>query len=106
MLEPCEGKLSRTVLRGEEGREPLALPGHYQRLMKRASALYKALLVAHVFMAGCTYGPVQERAEIINGMISTDSSALYVAVRKSSSRQPTGVSKFPDVNSLMGEAHS
>jgi hypothetical protein len=64
--------------------------------MKRASALYKALLVAHVFMAGCTYGPVQERAEIINGMISTDSSALYVAVRKSSSRQPTGVSKFPD----------
>jgi hypothetical protein len=29
MLEPCEGKLSSTVLRGEEGREPLALPGHY-----------------------------------------------------------------------------
>jgi antitoxin MazE len=27
MLEPCEGKLSRTVLRGEEGRRPLALPG-------------------------------------------------------------------------------
>ena len=27
-LEPCEGKLSRTVLRGEEGRKPLALPGH------------------------------------------------------------------------------
>ena len=25
-LEPCEGKLSCTVLRGEEGREPLALP--------------------------------------------------------------------------------
>jgi hypothetical protein len=26
MPEPCEGKLSRTVLRGEEGCEPLALP--------------------------------------------------------------------------------
>jgi hypothetical protein len=27
MPEPCEGKLSHTVLRGEEGRKPLALPG-------------------------------------------------------------------------------
>ena len=27
MLEPYDGKLSRTVLRGEEGRKPLALPG-------------------------------------------------------------------------------
>lgn len=58
--------------------------------------MYKALLVTVVFLAGCTYGPAQERAEIINGWISTDSSALYVAVRKSSSREPTGISKFPD----------
>ena len=27
MLEPYDGKLSHTVLRGEEGRKPLALPG-------------------------------------------------------------------------------
>ena len=27
MLEPYDGKLSRTVLRGEEGRKPPALPG-------------------------------------------------------------------------------
>ena len=27
VLEPYDGKLSRTVLRGEEGRKPLALPG-------------------------------------------------------------------------------
>jgi len=26
MLEPCDGKLSRTVLRGDEGREALVLP--------------------------------------------------------------------------------
>jgi hypothetical protein len=35
MLEPYEGKLSRTVLRGEEGRKPLALPGQGQRKWKR-----------------------------------------------------------------------
>ena len=29
MLEPYDGKLSRTVLRGEEGRKPLALPGRH-----------------------------------------------------------------------------
>jgi len=28
MLEPYDGKLSRTVLRGEEGCKPLALPGN------------------------------------------------------------------------------
>jgi len=27
VLEPYDGKLSRTVLRGEEGRKSLALPG-------------------------------------------------------------------------------
>jgi hypothetical protein len=27
MLEPCDGKLSRTVLRGERGRKASALPG-------------------------------------------------------------------------------
>jgi hypothetical protein len=27
VLEPYDGKLSCTVLRGEEGRKPLALPG-------------------------------------------------------------------------------
>jgi hypothetical protein len=27
VLEPYDGKLSSTVLRGEEGRKPLALPG-------------------------------------------------------------------------------
>ena len=27
MLEPCDGKLSRTVLRGEGSREAPALPG-------------------------------------------------------------------------------
>lgn len=32
MLEPYDGKLSRTVLRGEEGRKPLALPGLLNRM--------------------------------------------------------------------------
>ncbi len=38
MLEPCEGKLSCTVLRGEEGREPLALPGlkDHRRIIGRS----------------------------------------------------------------------
>ena len=31
MLEPCDGKLSRTVLRGEGGREAPALPGAKER---------------------------------------------------------------------------
>jgi len=31
MLEPCDGKLSRTVLRGERGREAPDLPGRATR---------------------------------------------------------------------------
>lgn len=34
MLEPYDGKLSRTVLRGEEGRKPLALPGAHMKNIK------------------------------------------------------------------------
>ena len=30
MLEPCDGKLSRTVLRGERGREAPDLPGRQE----------------------------------------------------------------------------
>jgi len=36
MLEPCEGKLSRTVLRGERGREAPDLPGQQRRILHEA----------------------------------------------------------------------
>ena len=64
--------------------------------MKTAPLLYKMAIVIVVFGAGCTYGPVEERAEIINGRISMDSSVLYTAVRKSRGREPAGLSTFPD----------
>ena len=43
MREPYEGKLSRTVLRGEEGREPLALPGTYHEFSSRISVFQGVL---------------------------------------------------------------
>ena len=69
--------------------------------MKIAPLLYRAAIVISVLLAGCTYGPVKERAEIINGWISTDSSTLYTAVRKSNTREPTGLSTFPDGGSSL-----
>ena len=45
MLEPCEAKLSRTVLRGEEGRKPLALPGT-QPMKKEVNMLRKVCMFA------------------------------------------------------------
>jgi len=39
MLEPCDGKLSRTVLRGERGREAPDLPG--RTIMDRLEGVMK-----------------------------------------------------------------
>lgn len=69
--------------------------------MKIAPILYRTTFVIAVLLAGCTYEPVKERAEIINGWISTDSSTLYTAIRKSSIREPTGLSTFPDGGSSL-----
>lgn len=57
---------------------------------------HRFLIVAMLFLTGCTYGPVEERVRIENGRISEDSSALLVAVTKCSYREPTGISRFPD----------
>lgn len=37
LLEPCEGKLSRTVLRGESTRKGADLPDHYIKMKGKAT---------------------------------------------------------------------
>ena len=69
--------------------------------MKLTSQFYKIFIVTVSLLAGCTYGPVQERSVITNGWFSTDSSTLYVAISKSSYREPTGLSTFPNGGSSL-----
>lgn len=38
LLEPCDGKLSRTVLRGESARKGADLPAHNINAIKRFSS--------------------------------------------------------------------
>ena len=47
MLEPYDGKLSRTVLRGEEGRKPLALPGTQKLITALISDTHFTALYQH-----------------------------------------------------------
>jgi hypothetical protein len=42
-LEPCDGKLSRTVLRGKRGRKAPALPGSF--LPKKGTPISSSLIV-------------------------------------------------------------
>jgi hypothetical protein len=58
--------------------------------------LLSVFIVTLALTTACTYGPVRERVEIVNGWLSTDAKTLYVAVRQSSFREPTGLAAFPD----------
>ena len=49
MLEPCDGKLSRTVLRGERSRKAPALPGRRGLVMKYTKSKIVAALILIIF---------------------------------------------------------
>jgi hypothetical protein len=88
-------KFSKNKL--NERQEPALKCQPLQGIMKKiASQLYIICIVSISLLAGCTYGPVQERSVITNGWFSTDSGTLYVAINKSSYREATGLSTFPN----------
>jgi hypothetical protein len=64
MLEPCDGKLSRTVLRGEGSREAPALPGKYFQKVSEIFWKHQYFRLLH-FWAHCP-SPQQHDTEKIH----------------------------------------
>jgi hypothetical protein len=58
--------------------------------MKHAFALAAAV------MAGCTYGPAEDRVTVQNVALSPDAALLAVVVKYERYRQATGLAAFPD----------
>ncbi len=46
-LEPCDGKLSRTVLRGKRGRKAPALPGTFLLILGTSICCSKGLIMRY-----------------------------------------------------------
>lgn len=56
--------------------------------------------IALVFIAGCTYGPAEERARIENVAAQPDSYRFAAAVRYERFQPPTGLHTFPNGGTL------
>ncbi len=63
VLEPCDGKLSSTVLRGERGRKAPDLPGHQSSIAALLNIVSKPSfdkgLVRHIAFIGFNLNAVQ-----------------------------------------------
>ena len=74
MLEPYDGKLSRTVLRGEEGRKPLALPGNKERkiLMIEDEVIQKVMMIL------TAWNPLGSRGSMISDLDNYRTEAIDI----------------------------
>lgn len=53
-------------------------------------------ITALMLVAGCTYGPVEERAQIENVVVRPDTLQFAVAVRYERFQPATGITAFPN----------